>query len=123
MSVTWFDLVLALVLVGVVAIEIRQGMARGLMDTLAAAAAIFLAVPFAGPVAHWIHFGVSGTAGSALAFLVLFTVCLAMGWVLSRTVGELWLNFQPDMFDPMFGAVAGIALAVIIGHTLTAGLY
>jgi uncharacterized membrane protein required for colicin V production len=123
MSAGWFDLMLAIVLVGIVAIEIRQGMARGLLDTLAAAASLFLAATFALPLSDWLHPGAGGASGSVVTFLVLFGLLMALGCTLGRMVSHLWLHFTPDMFDPMFGALAGMALAVIIGDTLTASLY
>ena len=56
-------------------------------------------------------------------FIILFVVFLGLAWLGSKMINQLWLNLTPDLFDTIFAGLAGVVLAVIIGQSITAGLY
>src|SRR5437764_6928035 len=122
MALTWHDVFLFVPLAVVVVFEARQEFGRSLADALAGLAAFFLAAAWLDQAATTLRFSVSPDANYGITFFVLFTVLLVLGLVASRYLNATVFQLSLGTLDPPFGAVCGLAFAIIIGHALTFGI-
>lgn len=96
----WFDLAVALLVIGCVAGEIRQGFGKSGFGLLAAVAAYLMAAWLA-PV-------------NAVVFLVVF-VLLACGLgVVAWLLGRFFRDVGPEWFDRLLGGAFGLANALLL---------
>ena len=115
---SWFDVLVCLLVAAVVALEMRQDAGRSVLDTVAAIAAVQVSGHFGAPLtAHlgWKPF--PGTHVSPLAQGLLFLVLWAVGLGLSLYVHRQ-TRWSMDQFDPVFGLVFGLVIAGAAGHVL-----
>jgi uncharacterized membrane protein required for colicin V production len=123
MKITWYDLAVILPLLGLVVLEARRPFTRGLLDAVAALVATGLASLWTGVVAGYVRLSPHPTTNTALTFLALFGVLLAAALVASRYVYQFWLQISASPLDAPLGGLAGVALAVIVGHVVTYSLF
>jgi len=117
---TGFDAILILMAVAILLYEVRLDAGLGLLDavaTLFAAHGSRLAAPLVTEVLRWKPF--PGTELSPLAqgitFLVLWVAALAVARLLHRQT-----RWSMDQWDPAFGLVFGLIIALTAGHITTA---
>lgn len=115
MSVTWIDIVILLPLVGIVAYEVRQEFGRALLDCLATLLALYFAARLTGPAGEFVSLSPNPTTSAALVFMMLFVALLVAGLFASRFMNR-FARLSVDQFDPLFGTLFGLAIAVMVGH-------
>jgi uncharacterized membrane protein required for colicin V production len=123
MRFSWYDAIVLVPLLAIVIFEMRQEFGRGLLDTLAALIALYLAASWAAPAAPTLFLSADPSRNVAYSFLVLFGILLLLCCLASRFLHKMVFQISVDQFDPFFGLVFGLAVAVIIGHSVTSGLY
>ncbi len=118
----WYDVLALVPLIGILVFETRQEFGRGLLDTLAAAFAFYIAHRCYPVVADALRLSSDYWANSAIAFGSLFVFLLAIGLLTSRALNRQF-RMSYDQYDPAFGAVFGLALALVVGHGFTTTLW
>jgi uncharacterized membrane protein required for colicin V production len=122
MALTCYDCLIFLPLAIILVFETRQEFGRSLTDAFAALAALYLASAWVAPAAPVLRFSVSPDANYGITFLVLFALLLMFGLIGSRYLNATVFQVSMDALDPLFGAVFGLALAIIVGHAVTYGM-
>lgn len=113
---TWFDLLLVVMMLAVVVYEARMETGRALLDTVAVLAALQFSRAFAvflNPV-----LGVRplpGTEISPVALALSFGILVVAGLLASKYLHRS-ARWSMDQFDLIFGAALGLVLAVALGH-------
>lgn len=109
---TWLDIILGVLLVGVAVVEMCRGFGRSIFDALALYGALWLSdaatrfIPAGStPLSHGCLFG------------LLFLTFGALSIVVSRIVYHATL-VHTGMFEGLLGAVAGVAVGMILAHGL-----
>ncbi|MCC2668873.1 MAG: hypothetical protein K0Q72_1344 [Armatimonadetes bacterium] len=116
---TWFDMVLVVLVLAVVVWEARMETGRALLDTMAALAAVQFARVLAVPVTTWGNWRpLPGTEFSPLALALSFGGLLIVGLTLSKFLHQR-ARWSMDQFDLLFGAALGVVIAVAVGHGIT----
>ena len=115
----WFDGVVVLSVVGLIAWEMRQEAGRSLFDTVAALGAAHLAGMAAVPATAALKWRpLPGTEASPLALGLCFVALLALGLCASAMIHRQ-TRWTMDQFDPCFGMVFAFLIAFSIGHVFT----
>jgi uncharacterized membrane protein required for colicin V production len=115
MGFTWFDFGAIFPFAAIVAFETRQEFGRALLDALAALLALYLAARFTDPVSVGFTLTAPAHVNTAVTFGALFVVFLILGLTASRFAHH-FTRLTVERFDPVFGFVFGLAIAVIVGH-------
>jgi hypothetical protein len=116
---TWFDLVLVVLVLGVVVYEARMETGRALLDTMATLAALQVSRGLAVHLTTLFNWRpLPGTEFSPMALAVSFFGMLAIGLTLSKYLHHR-ARWSMDQFDLLFGVALGLVIAVVIGHTVT----
>lgn len=113
---TWFDLLFVVLVLAVVVWEARMETGRALLDTVAVLAAMQFS---RGPAAHLTEAlnwrPLPGSPMSPLALLIVFSVLLVGGLLLSKFLHR-HARWSMDQFDLLFGVALGLVMAVALGH-------
>jgi uncharacterized membrane protein required for colicin V production len=117
MGITWFDLAALVPLAAILTFEVRQEFGRGLLDTLATLIALYFAARLAVPVGWRLDLWTTPNANTALTFCGLFVLLLLLGLLASRFAHRI-IRLSVDQFDPLFGVIFGLAIALMAGHAL-----
>ncbi len=116
---TWFDGLILLVGLAVVAWEVRQEAGRSLLDTIAVLGAAHCSSQYGPAVTRMLHWKpLPGTETSPGAQILCFFAVLALGLWIGRTV-HCQLRWSMDQFDWMFGMAFAVVITVTAGHLLT----
>lgn len=116
---TWFDLLVLLLVGGLVLYETRMEAGRGLLDAVVALAALHLAGEYAGPLTSLLHLRPLGETGVAPgAYALLFIAVFAGGIAVAHQIHRL-TRWSMDPFDSIFGVVFGVIVGVAVGHAFT----
>lgn len=113
---TWLDIVLGVLLVGVAVLEMCRGFGRSVFDALALYGALWLS----DAAAHYVSvaaFHPNTPVSHGLTFGVLFLTFGALAVLVSRLVYHATL-IHTGMFEGLLGAVAGLAVGMILAHGL-----
>ena len=116
---TWIDVLVLVMIVGLIVFEARQETGRALLDTVATIVAVQLSTLYAPMATQWLKWKpLGGTGVSPAAQGLCFLVAWGLGLLLSR-----WLHSQTrwsmDNFDLVFGTAFGIMIAIAAGHVTT----
>jgi uncharacterized membrane protein required for colicin V production len=117
--VTWFDALVALLVVAFFVFEMRQEAGRALMDTVATLAALHLAREYAPLLTAAL--GAAPLPGSQTS-PALYGACFGLFWVIGLAVSyqlHCLTRWSFDHVDPVFGALFGIVVGVSVGHVFT----
>lgn len=113
---TWFDLLLVVMMLGVVVYESRMETGRALLDTVAVLAALQFARGFAAYLTPVLGIRpLPGTEFSPSALGLAFGILLVVGLLASKYLHRN-VRWSMDQFDLIFGAGLGLVLAVALGH-------
>jgi hypothetical protein len=113
---TWFDLLLVVMMLGVVVYEARMETGRALLDTVAVLAALQFSRAFARSLTPVLGTRpLPGTEFSPVALGLAFGILLAGGLFASKYLHRN-ARWSMDQFDLIFGAALGLVLAVALGH-------
>lgn len=113
---TWLDIVLGILLVGVAALEMCRGFGRSVFDALALYGALWLA----DAATHYVDaaaFHPNTPISHGLTFGLLFLTFGALALLVSRFVYHATL-VHTGMFEGLLGALAGLAVGMILAHGL-----
>ena len=113
---TWLDIVLGMLLVGVAVLEMCRGFGRSVFDALALYGALWLS----DAAAHYVDaatFHPNTPISHGLTFGLLFVTFGALGILTSRLVYHATL-VNTGMFEGLFGIFAGLAVGMILAHGL-----
>lgn len=115
---TMFDVMILVPVLALLLFELRQEAGRGVLDATVTVAAIQLAklyAPAATSLVGWEPLARSSTAPG------MYALCFGLFWVLGLAFSRLMhsrTRWSMDQFDPLFGAVFGVVVAVSVGHVL-----
>lgn len=113
---TWLDIVLGVLLVGVAVLEMGRGFGRAIFDALALYAALWLS----GAAARALEaatFHPNTAFSHCWTFGLLFLTFGALGLLVSRFVYHSTL-VNAGMFEGLLGLGAGLAVGMILAHGL-----
>ncbi len=115
------DAVIVIMIAAIVVIETKRGFGRVIFDfaaLFAAARAASIAAPTA---AGAVHLAKDAPANEAIWLAMLFVI-LGCALVYVGKVAYDHTQISLDLFDPMFGGVAGVGVAVTVAHVLLCAL-
>ena len=116
---TWFDLVILLLAVGLLIRGIRQEAGRGLMDAIATLVAVHFSRLAATGLTHSLGWrAVPGLDCSPLLLALCFAAFWGAGLGLSRLLHSQ-TRWSMDNFDFLFGIIFGLVVAFSVGHVAT----
>ena len=106
---TWFDLVVILIIVAFGTVEAKRGASPAAMDCAA--------LVIVGQIANGAHDTFSSSIGvaPAIGFTILLVVLGVLGILLARFLHHMSM-FSLDTFDPIVGAVFGVASGIAVAH-------
>lgn len=111
---TWLDIVLGILLVGVAVLEMCRGFGRSVLDALALYGALWLS----DAAMHYVEsiaFHPNTPFSHGWTFGLLFLTFGTLGILVSRFVYHATL-IHTGMFEGLFGAIAGLAVGMILAH-------
>lgn len=116
-QLTWFDLVIILILIVGVFVGFTQGMIRYVLNSVAVLVAFVLGSQLKGPVVDllpfWRAFTVEGR--ELLIFIILFVLFVVAGWFVVRALYHRTRLPIPRQLDEIGGAIFGLVwIAMII---------
>src|SRR5437870_13659814 len=111
MSLTWIDILLAVMILGWVIVEIRRDFGRALFDTLAALVSLQLALLVSPAAAPLFSFAGPENVRLGWALAVLFVLFGAITLFVAKIVHEA-TQWSMDSFDPVFGCLFGLTAGV-----------
>ncbi len=108
---TWFDLAVVIVVAAFGTIEARRGASPAAMDCAA--------LVIVGQIANGAHgaFADSLNIAPAVGFAILYVVLGILGILLVRFIHSMTM-LSLDTFDPIVGAVFGVASGIAAAHAL-----
>ena len=116
---TWFDLVILLLAVGLLIRGIRQEAGRGLMDAIATLVAVHFSRLTATGLTQTLGWRVvPGLGCSPLLLALCFAAFWGAGLGLSRLLHSQ-TRWSMDNFDFLFGIIFGLVVAFSVGHVAT----
>jgi hypothetical protein len=116
-SVTWYDVMLLLPIAALVVFELRQEAGRGLLDATVTVAAVQLAGLYAGMVTGLLGWPPTDEGPAPGAYALCFMAFWGGGMALSRLLHRR-TRWSMDQFDPLFGGIFGLVVAISFGHAL-----
>lgn len=117
-SANWVDLILIVVVVAAVAIEGKRGFGRAFFDFAALVLALKLVSVLHGSVSASFRFAADAATNQAVLYGVLFLLIGSGCWFVGKQIYDHTL-LTLETFDPVLGAVLGVAVAVVLGHAFT----
>jgi uncharacterized membrane protein required for colicin V production len=121
MVLTWVDLLVVVVIIGVVLFEVRRDFGQTLVDTVALLLTMRAAVWLCPAAARAVPLAASETVNRGIWLILAFILCSAVALLLARFAHEA-TRWTLDTFDPVFGFVFGMTSAVIVSHILVKSL-
>jgi membrane protein required for colicin V production len=119
----WLDVVLLLIIGMSVIASFRKGMSRQIIHLVSVVAGIVLGAWFYGTVAAYLLPHVSShTAANLGGFLIVFCGVLALGAMVSWTVGKFLRVTGLSFFDHLLGAVFGLVQGTLVATALIMGV-
>ena len=106
---TWFDLVVILIIAAFGTVEARRGAAPAAMDCAA--------LVIVGQIANGAHSSLASSLGvaPAIGFTILFVVLGVLGILLARFLHHMTM-ISLDTFDATVGAIFGVASGIAVAH-------
>jgi uncharacterized membrane protein required for colicin V production len=106
---TWFDLVVILIVAAFGTVEAKRGAAPAVLDCAA--------LVLAGQIANGAHRALANSLGAApwIGFTVLYVLLGVGGILLARFIHNMTM-WSLDTFDPLIGSAFGIASGVAVAH-------
>ncbi len=108
---TWFDLAVVVIVAAFGTVEAKRGASPAAMDCAA--------LIIVGQIANGAHsaFADSLSIAPALGFTIIYIVLAILGILLVRFIHGMTM-LSLDTFDPIVGAVFGVAAGVAVAHAL-----
>ncbi len=116
---TWYDGLVLVLFLGLVAWETRQEAGRALLDTVATLAALHMTTEYAPHATALLRLQpLAGTQMAPGAQALCFLGFWSLGLLVSAQLHRL-TRWSMDNFDPVFGMVFGLVVAIGVGHAFT----
>ena len=118
----WLDIILLLLIVGTAVVGTVRGLGRAAFDALGLYAALWAASTLAPLVAVHLTLNAGGAAVNqswifGILFVLLGVLMLGVSWYVHSLT-----RFDAGMFDKLLGLAAGVAMGVIVAHSLVSAL-
>ena len=118
----WLDILLLLLIVGVAVLGMVRGLGRAAFDALGLYGALWAASTLAPLLAAHLTLNAGGAAVNlswvfGILFVLLGALMLGVSWYVHSLT-----RFDAGMFDKLLGLAAGVAMGVIVAHSLVAAL-
>jgi uncharacterized membrane protein required for colicin V production len=115
-ELSWFDLVIILVLIVGVFVGFTQGMIRYVLNSIAVLVAFVLAAQLKGPIVDLLGFWRAFTpeGRELLVFIILFVVFVVVGWVVIRALYSRTRLPIVRQLDEIGGAIFGLIWVAMI---------
>ncbi len=113
----WIDVSIAVIFIGIGALEAKRGFGRALFDTAAALVALRAAFELNRPLARAVHLSADPYMNQAAVYAICFAALAAVLLYLGKLLYDITL-VTAGVFDPVLGGMCGLAIAVIASHAL-----
>jgi membrane protein required for colicin V production len=121
MSLDWFDVVLAIVIVLSVAAGLKSGFARVVVNLLATVVGLLAGFWFyqlaALEIVHYLNFSLA--AAKILGFIIIFVGVILLGSLLASLFARLFRWIGLSWFDHFLGGVAGFVRGILVIAAVT----
>ena len=113
----WIDACVAVFFVGAFILEFKRGFGRAIFDLAALLLALRIMGAVSEPLSGSVHLVGNAHTNQAILYVAGFLVVGAALVLLGRLIHSTTL-VSTDVFEPLLGALCGLAIATIVSHVL-----